>query len=200
MRSAACRRRAAANCCAICSSAMAGPRREYDYVSSPLGRARETMELMRAAIGLDPERLSHRRAADGNVIRPLGGFHLRRTAGARGAGAGRARARQMGLRAAGRRELRAAPGARARLVREHGARQRGVGAWRRVPGADRASSIWRSPRRPRSAISGRAASTCSTATAWRATNSVQRLRGPKAERPDFRPAARAKHHLGISRI
>ena len=27
---------------------------EYDYVSSPLGRARETMELMRAAIGLDP--------------------------------------------------------------------------------------------------------------------------------------------------
>ena len=33
---------------------MAGPRREYDYVSSPLGRARETMELMRGAIGLDP--------------------------------------------------------------------------------------------------------------------------------------------------
>src|SRR5436305_14214838 len=26
----------------------------YDYVSSPLGRARETMELMRAAMGLDP--------------------------------------------------------------------------------------------------------------------------------------------------
>jgi len=29
---------------------------EYDYVSSPLGRARETMELMRAEIGLDCER------------------------------------------------------------------------------------------------------------------------------------------------
>ena len=28
---------------------------QYDYVSSPLGRARETMELMRAAMGLDPE-------------------------------------------------------------------------------------------------------------------------------------------------
>lgn len=31
------------------------PTAEYDYVSSPLGRARETMELMRAAMGLDPE-------------------------------------------------------------------------------------------------------------------------------------------------
>jgi broad specificity phosphatase PhoE len=29
------------------------PAAEYDYVSSPLGRARETMELMRAAIGLE---------------------------------------------------------------------------------------------------------------------------------------------------
>ena len=28
---------------------------QYDYVSSPLGRARETMELMRAALALDPE-------------------------------------------------------------------------------------------------------------------------------------------------
>jgi probable phosphoglycerate mutase len=28
----------------------------YDYVSSPLGRARETMELMRAELGLAPER------------------------------------------------------------------------------------------------------------------------------------------------
>ena len=27
---------------------------DYDYVSSPLGRARETMELMRSAMGLDP--------------------------------------------------------------------------------------------------------------------------------------------------
>jgi len=32
------------------------PAAEYDYVSSPLGRARETMELMRAAIGLDASR------------------------------------------------------------------------------------------------------------------------------------------------
>jgi broad specificity phosphatase PhoE len=31
------------------------PTAQYDYVSSPLGRARETMELMRAAMGLDPE-------------------------------------------------------------------------------------------------------------------------------------------------
>ena len=27
---------------------------DYDYISSPLGRARETMELMRAGMGLDP--------------------------------------------------------------------------------------------------------------------------------------------------
>ena len=31
------------------------PAAQCDYVSSPLGRARETMELMRAAMGLDPE-------------------------------------------------------------------------------------------------------------------------------------------------
>ena len=48
---------------------------------------------------------------------------------------------------------------------ERRARHRGVGAWRRVPRADRASRIWRSPKPPRWAISGRAASTCSTATA-----------------------------------
>jgi broad specificity phosphatase PhoE len=30
------------------------PAEDFDYVSSPLGRARETMELMRAAMGLDP--------------------------------------------------------------------------------------------------------------------------------------------------
>jgi probable phosphoglycerate mutase len=30
------------------------PAAEFDYVSSPLGRARETMELMRAELGLDP--------------------------------------------------------------------------------------------------------------------------------------------------
>ena len=34
---------------------MAGRAAQYDYVSSPLGRARETMELMRAAMGLDPD-------------------------------------------------------------------------------------------------------------------------------------------------
>ncbi len=28
---------------------------DYDYISSPLGRTRETMELIRAGIGLDPE-------------------------------------------------------------------------------------------------------------------------------------------------
>jgi probable phosphoglycerate mutase len=31
-----------------------GSAADYNYVSSPLGRARETMELMRASIGLDP--------------------------------------------------------------------------------------------------------------------------------------------------
>ena len=32
------------------------PLPEYEYLSSPLSRARETMELMRAALGLDPGR------------------------------------------------------------------------------------------------------------------------------------------------
>jgi probable phosphoglycerate mutase len=32
-----------------------GSARDYDYVSSPLGRARETMELMRAELGLPPQ-------------------------------------------------------------------------------------------------------------------------------------------------
>jgi broad specificity phosphatase PhoE len=32
------------------------PAAEFDYVSSPLGRARETMELMRAELALDPSR------------------------------------------------------------------------------------------------------------------------------------------------
>src|SRR6185436_14214328 len=31
------------------------PVADYDYVSSPLSRARETMELMRAGLGLDPD-------------------------------------------------------------------------------------------------------------------------------------------------
>jgi probable phosphoglycerate mutase len=31
------------------------PAARYDYVSSPLGRARETMELMRTGMGLDPD-------------------------------------------------------------------------------------------------------------------------------------------------
>ena len=42
-----------------------------DYVSSPLIRARETMELMRAALGLEPD-LSGRRAARGNRVRRVG--------------------------------------------------------------------------------------------------------------------------------
>jgi broad specificity phosphatase PhoE len=33
-----------------------GSASDYEYVSSPLGRARETMELMRAELGLPPER------------------------------------------------------------------------------------------------------------------------------------------------
>ena len=48
MRSAARKRRAAARCCASCSAKGSLPAPDYDYVSSPLGRARETMELMRA--------------------------------------------------------------------------------------------------------------------------------------------------------
>jgi broad specificity phosphatase PhoE len=49
-------RRQAAACGPILSELVTrdgGDLARYDYVSSPLGRARETMELMRAAVGLD---------------------------------------------------------------------------------------------------------------------------------------------------
>ena len=73
---------------------------DFDYVSSPLGRARETMELMRAALGLARRPLSHRRAADGNVLRPLGGLHHARNCRRASRALAAARARQMGFRAA----------------------------------------------------------------------------------------------------
>ena len=72
-----------------------------DFVSSPLGRARETMELARAALGLDP---------DGYRIEPRlieisfgdwEGFTIAELRCARAATHRGARARQMALRAAG---------------------------------------------------------------------------------------------------
>ena len=152
------------------------PAAQYDYVSSPLGRARETMELMRAAMGLDPGAYRTDARLMEMSFGRWEGFTFAELQAREARGAGRARARQMGLRAAGRRELRAAPGPGARLVREPGARQRGVGAWRRVPGADRASRFGAA----RGGLDGRyragAASTCSTATAWRATSSDSKSR------------------------
>ncbi len=64
MRSAACRRRAAAKLLRDLLERDGRAPADLDYVSSPLGRARETMELMRATLGLPAGRLSHRCAAD----------------------------------------------------------------------------------------------------------------------------------------
>jgi broad specificity phosphatase PhoE len=50
-------RRQAAECAAVLSDLFARDRRqpqEFGYVSSPLKRARETMEIMRATLGLEP--------------------------------------------------------------------------------------------------------------------------------------------------
>ena len=47
-------------------------------VASPLLRARETMEIVRDAMGLDPRRLHARRAPEGNPLRPLAGHARRR--------------------------------------------------------------------------------------------------------------------------
>ena len=52
-----------------------------DYVASPLGRARETMEIMRREMGLPAPRLSHRRSAARDPLRPLGGRAVGRAAG-----------------------------------------------------------------------------------------------------------------------
>ncbi len=55
----------------------------FDFVASPLRRTRETMERIRAAMGLAAERLSHRPAADRDPFRRLAGLYLRRTRAAR---------------------------------------------------------------------------------------------------------------------
>ena len=98
---------------------------DYDYVSSPLGRARETMEIMRGVIGLDPSAYRTDARLMEMSFGRWEGFTYRRTPDAGGCGARGARARQMGLRAARRRELRAAREAGAGLVREHRTRDRG---------------------------------------------------------------------------
>ena len=146
MRSAACRRRAAANCCANCSSATAGALTDYDYVSSPLGRARETMELMRAAIGLDPAGYrTDARLMEMSFGRWEGFTFAELQAREASALAERERDK-WGFVLPGGESYALLAGAGRRLVREPRARQRGVGAWRRVPRADRASSTWSSRR------------------------------------------------------
>ena len=102
-----------------------------DYVASPLVRARETMEIMRRAVGLPPDgyRTDDR-------LREIGYGHwegelwgeLPRQGPARLC---RARGRQMGLAAAGRRELPGPVGARRGVVRRDRARCGGRRAWRR---------------------------------------------------------------------
>ena len=102
-----------------------------DYVSSPLVRARETMELMRTEIGLPPRGLSHRRPAARDPLRPLGGRALDRAARQGPARLRRARGGQMGLAADGRGELPRPVGARGRMAGRGRARHGGRRARRR---------------------------------------------------------------------
>ena len=112
----------------------------FDYVASPLMRARKTMELVRAGLGLDvADYRTDARLAELSFGRweGLTFAELKRNAGRR-AGARHARARQMGFRAARRRELRGPAGARAAMARDGRARHDRGGAWRRRPHPDRA--------------------------------------------------------------
>ncbi len=169
---AARRRCAAARSCAICSRATAASPADFDYVSSPLVRARETMELMRATLGLPPDgyrvdaRLAEISFGDWE------GLHLCATCWQRDPAVVAAReTRQVGLRAARRRKLCAARRARVRrLVRRRSTRDTVVvGPWRHRARADRASRHRAARRRHASVRSIRAWSMCSPDNAWRAT-------------------------------
>ena len=155
----------AARCGAILRDLLARDGRrgaDFDYVSSPLGRARETMELMRAALGLEPAAYRTDARLMEMSFGRWEGFTYRRAAGcARPRRSRRASATNGALCCPAAKATRSsrrgcAPGTRAR------ARHRGGGAWRRLPRADRASRHRAAEEAARSAISGRAWSTCST--------------------------------------
>ncbi len=77
----------------------------FDFVASPLSRARETMEIVRAAIGLDPEGYRTDPSSPRGHLRQVGGPHARRYP-CRHPGRGRCpRARQVGVPAPRRGEL-----------------------------------------------------------------------------------------------
>ena len=151
-------------------------------------------------MGLDPGRLPHRRAPDGNVVRPLGGLHLRRVAGARGPGAGASANATNGASCCPAAKATSSSQVRVRDWYDGVERDTVVAAHGGVCRALIAHLGLAEPRPPRTAISGRAASTCSTARRHgRGTNRRARAGPHKAKRPDFRPAVSAKHHWGISR-
>ena len=75
--------RIAAKSCATCCARDGRDPAGLDYVSSPLGRAAQTMELARAALGLAGRRLPDRAAAHRNRLRRLGRLHHRAIARAR---------------------------------------------------------------------------------------------------------------------
>ena len=111
---------------------------DFVYVSSPLGRARETMELVRATLGLPADgyavepRLAEISFGDWEGLTYADVHHARRRRRRQ------ARERQVGLPAAGRRELRAGHGPRRRLVRRARPRHRRRRPWRHRAGAARA--------------------------------------------------------------
>ncbi len=98
----------------------------WDFVASPLIRTRDTMELMRAAMGVDPEDLPPRSAPQGADLRLLGMLDLGRCEAEWFPDRARqAQGRQMGLLPAGRRELFHALGSHRRLAsRREGADHR----------------------------------------------------------------------------
>ena len=115
------------------------PAGEYDYVSSPLGRARETMELMRAAMGLDPEAYRTDARLMEMSFGRWEGFTFAELQTREAAALAERERDKWGFVLPGGESYAQLEVRVARLVRERRARHRGVGAWRGVPGADRAS-------------------------------------------------------------
>ena len=130
-----------------------------DYVASPLGRARETMEIARAVLGLDRDYRTDERLAE-SLVRRMG--RASRSPNSRHALPKRSRQRDRDkwtLHAAGRRKLRHDVAAHARLVRFTRARHGRGRARRHAARTDRAARHLFGARKRRISISRRASST-----------------------------------------
>ena len=126
---------------------------DFDFVASPMRRTRETMELIRAAMGLAAGGYRTDRAADRGPFRRLAGLHLCRARGRQpGSTAARAATNGISCRRARRRELRDAA-------------RPGEAVVRRAAPADRLRHPWRG--HPRSVQAGRAIGPTTRPRPWK---------------------------------